>query len=162
MSTMDPQDPFGGDFAPPPAMPGIDRGSGMPPLAEWSTRVGATLLDGAVTLGIFLPFLIVGSIAGDVIGGLLFAVGGLAALGWFFYQHVQQGRTGQTFGKAKLGIRLLRARDGQPVGVAMSLFRIIVHQIDSAVCYLGYLWPLWDERNQTWTDKVLDTVVVRA
>ena len=27
---------------------------------------------------------------------------------------------------------------------------------------LGYLWALWDNRKQTWHDKVVSTVVVRA
>jgi uncharacterized RDD family membrane protein YckC len=27
---------------------------------------------------------------------------------------------------------------------------------------LAYLWPLWDRRNQTLYDKMVDTVVVRV
>jgi hypothetical protein len=30
------------------------------------------------------------------------------------------------------------------------------------VCLLGYLWALWDERKQTWHDKVVNSIVVRA
>ena len=28
-------------------------------------------------------------------------------------------------------------------------------------CYLGYLWMLWDDRRQTWQDKVANSIVVR-
>ena len=27
---------------------------------------------------------------------------------------------------------------------------------------LGYLWSLWDDRKQTWHDKVVSSVVVKA
>jgi uncharacterized RDD family membrane protein YckC len=27
-------------------------------------------------------------------------------------------------------------------------------------CYVGYLWPLWDDKRQTFADKILGTVVV--
>jgi uncharacterized RDD family membrane protein YckC len=30
------------------------------------------------------------------------------------------------------------------------------------VLYLGYLWPLWDPRKQTFADKIVGSVVVRA
>lgn len=43
----------------------------------------------------------------------------------------------------------------------MTVFiRGIVHVIDAIPCYVGYLWPLWDQRRQTFTDKVMKTVVV--
>ena len=170
MSTMDPQDPNAAGFPPPPGYgtppPGYGAPSGpptgMPPFADWGTRVGAALLDGVVAAAIVIPFGIIGAGVGGGAGVALLVLGYLGALAWLVMQTVKQGQTGQTFGKAKLGIRLLRLRDGQPVGVGMSFLRLIVHQIDSAVCMLGYLWPLWDEKKQTWTDKVLDTVVVKT
>ena len=30
----------------------------------------------------------------------------------------------------------------------------------TAFVYLGYLWPLWDDKRQTFADKILSTVVV--
>jgi uncharacterized RDD family membrane protein YckC len=27
-------------------------------------------------------------------------------------------------------------------------------------CFLGYLWMLWDDKNQTWHDKVVNSVVI--
>jgi hypothetical protein len=32
--------------------------------------------------------------------------------------------------------------------------------VDGAICYLGYFWPLWDNKRQTWTDKIMSTVCV--
>ena len=42
----------------------------------------------------------------------------------------------------------------------MSFVRQLAHVFDSLVCYLGWLWPLWDPKNQTLADKVMSTVVV--
>jgi hypothetical protein len=42
----------------------------------------------------------------------------------------------------------------------MSFVRYIAHVLDSIPCYLGYLWPLWDAKRQTFADKVIGTVVI--
>ena len=34
------------------------------------------------------------------------------------------------------------------------------HLIDAAVCFLGFLFPLWDARRQTLADKLVGTVCV--
>jgi uncharacterized RDD family membrane protein YckC len=61
-----------------------------------------------------------------------------------------------------MGTRLVRARDGGTLGFWATLARQLAHVLDAAPLYLGYLWPLWDERRQTFSDKVCDTVVVRV
>ncbi len=40
--------------------------------------------------------------------------------------------------------------------------RAFVHIVDSIPCDIGYLWPLWDSKNQTFADKIMGTVVVNA
>ncbi|WP_043265721.1 RDD family protein [Streptomyces sp. CT34] len=75
---------------------------------------------------------------------------------------VKEGSTGQTPGKKALGIRLVKEATGQPIGFGMAFVRKICHFLDGIVCYIGYLWPLWDEKAQTFADKVAGTVVVRA
>ena len=42
----------------------------------------------------------------------------------------------------------------------MSLVRQIAHYIDQLICYVGYLWPLWDHKRQTIADKLVSTVCV--
>jgi hypothetical protein len=34
----------------------------------------------------------------------------------------------------------------------------VAHLLDSIVCNLGYLFPLWDAKRQTIADKVMSTV----
>jgi uncharacterized RDD family membrane protein YckC len=72
-------------------------------------------------------------------------------------------RTGQTWGRRIVGIRVVNAETGAPPGwgkaIGRQLFAMI---ISSYVLYLGYLWMLWDSQNQTWHDKVAGTLVVRT
>jgi len=44
----------------------------------------------------------------------------------------------------------------------MSFLRQLVHILDSLACYIGWLWPLWDAKSQTFADKIMNTVVVNA
>ena len=60
-----------------------------------------------------------------------------------------------------LCFRHLRAT--QPVGFGWGVLRRLCHHtIDGAICYLGFLWPLWDDKRQTFGDKICNTYVVRA
>ncbi len=52
--------------------------------------------------------------------------------------------------------------NGQVPGFGLALGRRFCHFLDTPLCGLGYWWPLWDEKNQTFADKVVGTVVVRA
>jgi uncharacterized RDD family membrane protein YckC len=56
----------------------------------------------------------------------------------------------------------VRAADGSYIGGGMAFVRELAHVLDGLPCYLGYLWPLWDDKRQTFSDKVCGTVVVRT
>jgi uncharacterized RDD family membrane protein YckC len=135
------------------------------PLATWGQRVGATLIDGLLILGIFIVAGILGFILGqlsDALSTLMFVLGYVGALAFMIWQLVVQGQTGQTIGKKQLGIRVLREQDGQVIGAGLSVGRYFLHIVDSIPCYLGYLWPLWDAKKQTFADKILNTLVVKG
>ncbi len=155
--------------------------------AHWGKRAGGYLLDSLFTLLASIPAygLLFGGIAvgtqdmetytdaqgvsrttGDwdtagtplvVLGAVLF----LVPLAFFVWNTcMRQGRTGYSLGKGIVGIRLVGEADGQPVGGGMSFVRYLLHFLDSLACYLGWLWPLWDPKRQTFADKILNTVVV--
>ena len=44
----------------------------------------------------------------------------------------------------------------------MNFVRIIAHFLDSLACYIGWLWPLWDDKRQTFADKVCGSIVVNG
>lgn len=146
--------------------------------AAWGDRVVATVWDFVYMLPPLVG-LILGAIA-CVIGGMLtdedqsagpvvLAAGiavTVAALVWHIVRFIRnyflrQGRTGQTWGKAKQGIWLLNEAGGTPPGGWSCVGRWLLHGIINQAVYLDYLWPLWDEKNQTLTDKILTTVVVK-
>jgi uncharacterized RDD family membrane protein YckC len=136
-----------------------------PPLASWGQRVGATLVDGligAAFVGVgWLLYAILGSVS-DALGVFCLVLGYIASIGFQIWNYVRQGQTGQTIGKGVLNIRVVRLDGIQPLGVGLSIARYFLHIVDGVPCLLGYLWPLWDEKRQTFTDKILSTVVVNA
>jgi uncharacterized RDD family membrane protein YckC len=149
--------------------------------ASWGRRVLGSLVDGFLGLVASIP-LYVGyamlvsetSWITDINGeqqidsidaspatlGML-VLGTVISLAFFVYNTVvRQGRTGYSLGKAVVGIRLLRVSTGQPMGAWLCFVRRLAHVVDSLFCYLGWFWPLWDARRQTFADKIMNTVVV--
>ncbi|WP_329564787.1 RDD family protein [Kitasatospora sp. NBC_01266] len=107
----------------------------------------------------------VGSATASTLGGgalAIIAVGGLLTLGLAIWQLVREGGTGQTIGKRAVGIKLVRELDGQPLGFGMAFVRKLAHFLDSFLCGIGYLWPLWDDKGQCFADKVTNSLVIRA
>ena len=149
------QQPYGTTGLPP----------GMPPFATWWQRVGAWLIDN-------LPALIGGWITdvayydwgnGPRVTGWVISFVGLV---WAIYNAYLAGKTGQSTGKRLAGIRLARYTDGQVVGAAYGILRLFMNTVFWVICVipgvLNYLWPLWDQKSQTWSDKIASSVVVQA
>ncbi|MFT4083779.1 MAG: RDD family protein [Nocardioides sp.] len=159
-------------------------GWGTPAYSSWGRRVGAFLLDYLVSLIFLIPIVVgmvimfagmetrtdaTGSVTeASVSNGAVFAVGLIvmiaAGIGSVVFQIwnycVRQGRTGYTLGKGWVGIKLVREATLQPVGGWLAFGRQILHVVDGAVFYIGYLWPLWDAKRQTFADKIVSTVVI--
>ena len=123
------------------------------PYASWGQRVLAYLVDIAPIVVLEIIFFRINALV-----GLLIA---LASLGWTIYNRwYQAGTTGQSLGKKVLHLRLVSEETGQPIGVLMAFVRDICHIVDTIICYVGYLFPLWDAKRQTIADKIVRTVVV--
>ncbi|MFQ5558092.1 MAG: RDD family protein, partial [Acidimicrobiales bacterium] len=179
-----PPPPPGGQ--PPPgqgwAQPAPQQGT--PQLAGFGARLGAFLLD-ALILGVPIGIVFVALIAAlprgepelceDLDGDLAIcepltgsSVAILVILGLilfagivYFWWGKLLGEQGQTPGKKAVGIKVVGTSTGQPVGMGRGIGRGLMAQfISGNVCLLGYLWMLWDGKNQTWHDKVADSVVV--
>lgn len=168
--TPPPGDPAGGYGAPPPAYGspatqgygGGGYGGGMPAgpngeLAGWPLRAQAFVVDyiGPWLLSVFV-YVFISHILGDLVG--------LVALGWGLYNGYLQGQTGQSYGKKIAKIRTVNAETGQLIGGGMGVGRFALHILDILPCCVpvGFLWPLWDSNRQTFADKILKTVVVKA
>ena len=140
-----------------------DPQQSRPPLASWIVRVAATLLDGAIVLGLFIAVSLLAALiayASSSASGIFGILGFFSVIAFYIMQLVQQGKTGATIGKKAVKIRVLREVDGQPTGPLMAIGRYFAHILDS-IFYIGYLWPLWDAKKQTFADKICNTVVVQ-
>jgi uncharacterized RDD family membrane protein YckC len=123
------------------------------PYANWGQRVGAYLIDIAPIVIIDLIFYRISFAVGLILS--------LAALGWTIYNRwYQGGTTGQSLGKKVLKMRLISEETGQPIGPLMAFARDICHIVDGIICYIGFLFPLWDAKRQTLADKIVRTVVI--
>jgi uncharacterized RDD family membrane protein YckC len=149
--------------------------------ASWLTRVGAYVIDALLGAVAALPlwvgyaqlfadsttttdpdgtehvhFHATGTATAFIWIGIVTA---LAFQIWNVY--IRQGRTGATYGKSVMAVRLVNS-DLQPIGPGLAFVRNILHIVDAIPCYLGYLWPIWDSRKQTFADKIMRTFVIHA
>jgi uncharacterized RDD family membrane protein YckC len=160
------------------------------PKASWGARLAAALLD-FVIVGLFsVPALIAlfagpteiercsvdesGSITiGEDLNALcegptngtwaaFFVLEAVAFVGGVAYFGVMEGGSGQTVGKRALGIRVADATTGQPIGTGRGVGRYFARWLSALPCYIGFLWPLWDDQSQAFHDKVVTTVVVKT
>ncbi|MFJ4625463.1 RDD family protein [Streptomyces sp. NPDC088847] len=141
-----------------PGYPGYPQAGygAAPSYANWGQRFLGTLVD---ILVFAVPYILIIVGRGN---SVLTIIGFLLLVGLAIWQLIQEGKTGQTVGKKALGIRLVRESDGQPLGVGMAFVRRLAHFLDSIACYLGWLWPAWDAKRQTFADKVCGSIVIRT
>ncbi len=128
------------------------------PYASWIQRVGAYLIDAIPPLILYLIGAIFISKSTAVY--LLFALAALAVT--VYNRWIMAGRTGQSWGKQVLNLRLISESTGNPIGGGLAFARDICHIVDSLICYIGWLFPLWDAKRQTIADKIVSTIVVPA
>jgi len=78
------------------------------------------------------------------------------------YFIIMWGRRGATLGKMAMGIKIVRT-DGSDISYGSAFLRYIGQQLVSPIFFcLGFLWMLWDDKGQTWHDKIASTCVVRS
>ncbi|NEB95079.1 RDD family protein [Streptomyces bauhiniae] len=140
-----------------PQQPGY--GYQQPQYANWGQRFLSRLIDTILYSVVYLPFAFIGAKTNTPI---LMIIGWLLMIGFLIYQIIQEGRTGQTIGKKAVGTRTLKEETGQPLGGGMAFVRQLAHIIDGLPCYLGYLWPAWDSKRQTFADKICGSIVIRT
>jgi uncharacterized RDD family membrane protein YckC len=182
------QQPYGQPAYGQPSWGGAPPGYGSPQVtyASWGARAGALLLDALFTLLMYLPGLVVLIVAfasadteteldgtttiTNVNGGVV-AVGVVlcvAAFGWQIWNlGWRQGSQGWSWGKQVVGIKLVRESTAQPPGGWTGIGRMFLRYVLGNVTFgiytlLTYLWPLWDEKNQSLDDKMFSTLVIRA
>ena len=100
----------------------------------------------------------IGRATGSAAIYFLFVIIGIAVTA--YNRWYMAGKTGQSWGKKALHLSLISESTGQPIGAGMAFVRDIAHIVDSIICYVGWLFPLWDSKRQTLADKIMKTVVI--
>jgi uncharacterized RDD family membrane protein YckC len=133
----------------PPAQPAWTAQGPSGPRASFGRRLVAYLID-AILLGVIYG--IVAAASDPTVGSLVSLVVGIA-----YFAYFEGGARGQTIGKMALGID---ANTGGSIGYGRGVARYLGRILSGIVCFLGYLWMLWDKEKQTWHDKIATSVVV--
>jgi len=133
------------------------------PFASFGSRVGGSLIDGIFSLLVFVPgaiFFLIDNAITAIIGGILMLAGFVLATYLIYWL---PGETKQTPGKRMMGTEMVDSTTGAPIGGGrMVLRQLIGGWANSVACYLGWLWPLFDKKNQTFADKIASSVVVEG
>jgi uncharacterized RDD family membrane protein YckC len=175
-----PPPPPAGGYAPPPPGPAV-RALPTESYTPWVTRALAFLIDvvpAAVVVGIAVliqVFSIHQSCVDESVGYetrhvcvasgpttlamLAHWVAQLLILAYVIWNNgYRQGTTGSSIGKSVLKFKVVSEATGQPIGFGMSVVRQLAHFVDAIICYVGFLFPLWDSKRQTLADKIMTTV----
>jgi uncharacterized RDD family membrane protein YckC len=181
-----PPPPAGGGYQAPQATryppPSAAGGPALPQEAytPWATRVLAWLID-------FIPVAILEGIGyglllgtretacitdtseydlgefcatgASTLGQAAFIITWLLSIAYLVWNYgYRQGTTGSSIGKSIMKFKVVSEKTGQPIGFGLSIVRQLAHIIDGAICYIGYLFPLWDPKRQTIADKIMTTI----
>jgi len=174
-----PPPPPSGGYAPPPPGPAI-RTLPKQDYTPWLSRVLAFVID-------ILPYVIVHSIGTGIlmttqqtscvtditpyavnqvcatqnsaVGVLAQALASAVGLFYLIWNYgYRQGTTGSSLGKSVMNFKVLSEVTGQPIGFGKSILRVFAHLVDAIICFVGFLFPLWDAKRQTLADKIMSTV----
>lgn len=134
-------------------VPGAPEG----PPAGWWARAAAFGIDVLFAQGAVLSLLLVGWAAppGGLVRWLCFVPAAALVVAIGVNRLVLPALTGRSLGRAIMGITVVTA-EGRP-GPWRLLARDLAHLLDTVPLFLGWLWPLIDERGRTFADILART-----
>jgi len=148
-----------------------------PPLSGIGARIAAVLLDGLIPMAIMIPAAITGyamslslvgsppSFPSDTMQSVAIFILLLTSIGFASYSALvlAMWAYGMTPGMWVLGIRVVTFDTGQPARFwRMALRQIIGQWVSAIICYLGFIWAIFDANKQGWHDKIAKTLVIKT
>jgi uncharacterized RDD family membrane protein YckC len=136
-------------------------------------RLAASVIDNViVTLGLLALFLAIVVVTlliawvsgttptggGNGVDALWDLVALVLSIGYFVYFWGM----GQTPAMRWLGLQVVDATTGVPVGFGHAALRYAGYLLSVLACYIGLIWAAFDPRKQGWHDKIAHTVVIRV
>jgi len=164
--------------------PGGTTATQFGPLATFGVRLGGWLLDyllyGLLMAVFAIPGIVIivntasdecvtfadETVCSDDAAGGFFGGGALIAVGFLLVAFIylrQLAKTGRTWGRKIVGIKVINEKTGEAPGWGKALGRqLFAGFISAQIFYIGYLWMLWDDKKQTLHDKVAGTHVIKV
>jgi Mce-associated membrane protein len=141
-----------------------DSQSPARPLASWQARAGALGLDVALGVGVLavLAPLVVTAPQRGWLWWIYIIASAVIVLLVLANRWLLPTIAGWSLGRAVVGIRVVRRGDDEPAGFVRLMVRDVAHLLDTALLFIGWLWPLWDSRHRTFADLLLRTEVHRV
>jgi uncharacterized RDD family membrane protein YckC len=165
---------------PPPGYQPYQQYQAAPQYAGFGARLGAVIIDGLIAFPFAIPGIVAlfagpktlrdctvngidgicnGPSNGAIVIAILLYVVGIIA---YFIIYCRMVSRGQSWGHKATGIRIVDQQTGQSISAGRVVGRQFARILSGFLCYLGYFWMLWDQRKQTWHDKIVGTVVVKS
>lgn len=91
----------------------------------------------------------------------LIAASLVAVLAFYVWnQGILRGQSGASVGDRLMRVRLVDAASVVPIGPGRGIGHAFAQFLNLPVCGLGFWWPLWDAKRQTFADKITRSVVL--
>jgi uncharacterized RDD family membrane protein YckC len=138
--------------------------AGLYPVASLGDRQLAGIIDAACLLFAFGGFVaLFGSLGGQLTLSKMNAAVYLAALWVVYFQYFALftifGAT--TPGMMFRGLQVM-SFSGEPPTPRQMLLRSAGYMLSAGICFIGFLWALWDEDQLTWHDRLSKTYLSSA
>lgn len=154
----------------------MSSGRGGQP-ARWVDRVGCWLIDSAIPATLLVIALALpetyktrlkyedgiqwSNTTSDGPHSAFYILIALAIAFILWNKGYREGRTGKSIGKSLFGFTTVSISTDKPLGVWRATARCALLAGDFVICYIGVLWPLWDDKRQCLvSDKVTGSIVV--
>jgi len=127
--------------------------------ASFGKRLAASIIDSVIILAVNLlvTYLTSGSVLNES-GDLLANIAGVV-VAWLYSAVLESSVNQATPGKRLMRIKVTDTEGGR-ISFLQATGRHFAKFISSIILFIGYLAMLWDDKNQTWHDKMADTLVV--
>lgn len=152
-------------YAPPKSSVNRDdtfRGIGTPRPASFGQRLVASIIDGVIT-AVFIGLLaFVVTILGARMEDPFSPLNLLLNYGFpFLYTILFWNYRSATPGKMIMGLTII-STNGRKPSTGAWIGRYFGYILSALPLGLGYFWMLWDDKKQTWHDKLSNTLVING
>ncbi|SRR5690554_6723847 len=109
----------------------------------------------------WIALFVIGGLASALFGDEILGIGVGFIVGILYNSYFWTQNNGQTPGKSLMGVRVVKT-NGQGLSWLDAIVRYVGYYINTALLLIGWIWAIFDGKNQGFHDKLAGTVVVNA